>query len=91
VNFRTNVLKITSRHCSVSIQRVTNCDHKFATGALFSFSSWGCWGIISEVSKFTMSLRLMIEASITFAGLRVVLDMLRMTFGKLYGLGVFGD
>jgi hypothetical protein len=38
-----------------------------------------------------MSLRLMIEASMTFAGLRVVLDMLRMTFGKLYGLGVFGD
>ncbi|MGY8881290.1 MAG: hypothetical protein ACKVJL_02560 [Dehalococcoidia bacterium] len=43
------------------------------------------------MSKFTMSLRLMIEASMTFAGLRVVLDMLRMTFGKLYGLGVFGD
>ena len=38
-----------------------------------------------------MSLRLMSEASMTFVGLRVVLGWLRMTFGKLYGLGVFGD
>jgi len=46
VSFRTNVLEITSPHSSVSIERVTNCDHKFVNQRFFLLVNGIGWEIV---------------------------------------------
>ena len=46
MSFRTNVLEITSPHSSVSIERVTNYDHKFVSELDYFLASTIRWEIV---------------------------------------------